>query len=126
MNLKTTLIITFSFFLCLGVNAQKSYPKELLKSYKDAELTSLTQEQIELLDYAVYHACYLISVPQGKDISKFQEITLNSESKLIRFTDLGIKIQEVTQYFKILNRPELLVVKSSNILKLEKQNLDKK
>ena len=119
MNLKTTLIITFSFFLCLGVNAQKSYPKELLKSYKDAELTSLTQEQIELLDYAVDHACYLISVPQGKDVSKFQEITLNSESKLIRFTDLGIKIQEVTQYFKILNRPELLVVKSSNILKLE-------
>jgi hypothetical protein len=107
------------------VNAQKSYPKELLKSYKDAELTSLTQEQIELLDYAVDHACYLISVPQGKDISKFQEINLNSESKLIRFTDLGLKIQEVTQYFKVANRPELLVVKSSHILKLEKQNLDK-
>ena len=126
MNLKTTLIIAFSIFLSLGISAQKSYPKELLKSYKDAELTSLTQEQIELLDYAIDHACYLISVPQGKDVSKFQEITLNSESKLIRFTDLGIKIQEVTQYFKILNRPELLVVKSSNILKLEKQNLDKK
>jgi hypothetical protein len=125
MNLKTTLIIAFSIFLSLGISAQKSYPKELLKSYKDAELTSLTQEQIELLDYAIDHACYLISVPQGKDISKFQEINLNSESKLIRFTDLGLKIQEVTQYFKVANRPELLVVKSSHILKLEKQNLDK-
>ena len=125
MSMKTMFIIGFSVLFQFGMYAQKSYSKELLNSYKDSELALFNEEQMEVLEYAIDHACYLIAVPPGKDISKFSEINLSSENKLIRYTDLGLKIQEVTQYFKVADKPKLLVVKSSNILKLEKQNLKK-
>jgi hypothetical protein len=124
MNLKTIFILGISCLIQFGLCAQ-SYSKELLKSYKEGELATFNDEQMELLNYAVDHACYLIAIPQGKDVNKFHEIQLKPNEGIIRFTDLGLKIQETTQYFKVANRQELLVVKSSNILKLERQNLNK-
>ena len=43
----------------------------------------------------------------------------------IKFTDLGLQIQDRTQYFKVANAPYLLVVKSINVLKIEMQNQKK-
>ena len=103
--------------------AQKASPA-LLKSYSKTELQSFEQDgqgAINVLNYAVDHACYTVMIPEGKDISQFSTINLKSK-KDIRFTDYQLQIKDRTQYFKIDGSNELLVVKSINVLKLEMQN----
>jgi hypothetical protein len=103
--------------------AQKASPA-LLKSYSKTELQSFEQDgqgTINVLNYAVDHACYTVMIPEGKDISQFSTINLKSK-KDIRFTDYQLQIKDRTQYFKIEGSNELLVVKSINVLRLEMQN----
>jgi len=103
--------------------AQKASPA-LLKSYSKTELQSFEQDgqgTINVLNYAVDHACYTVMIPEGKDISPFSTINLKSK-KDIRFTDYQLQIKDRTQYFKIEGNNELLVVKSINVLRLEMQN----
>jgi hypothetical protein len=103
--------------------AQKASPA-LLKSYSKTELQSFEQDgqgAINVLNYAVDHACYTVMIPEGKDISQFSTINLKSK-KDIRFTDYQLQIKDRTQYFKIEGSNELLVVKSINVLRLEMQN----
>jgi uncharacterized protein YkuJ len=103
--------------------AQKASPA-LLKSYSKTELQSFEQDgqgTINVLNYAVDHACYTVMIPEGKDISQFSTINLKSK-KDIRFTDYQLQIIDRTQYFKIEGNNELLVVKSINVLRLEMQN----
>jgi uncharacterized protein YkuJ len=103
--------------------AQKASPA-LLKSYSKTELQSFEQDgqgTINVLNYAVDHACYTVMIPEGKDISQFSTINLKSK-KDIRFTDYQLQIKDRTQYFKIEGNNELLVVKSINVLRLEMQN----
>jgi asparagine N-glycosylation enzyme membrane subunit Stt3 len=103
--------------------AQKASPA-LSKSYSKTELQAIEQDgqgTINVLNYAVDHACYTVVVPEGKEVSKFPTISLKSK-KDIRFTDYQLHIIDRTQYFKIEGSNELLVVKSINVLKLEMQN----
>lgn len=118
---KGLLIILLSF--AQQYYAQKASPA-LSKSYSKTELQQIEEAgngTIEVLNYAVDHACYIIQTPEGKDVSQFPTITVKSKKEL-RFTDLHLQIKDRTQYFKIEGGNELLVVKSSNILKLEMQN----
>jgi hypothetical protein len=103
--------------------AQKASPA-LSKSYSKTELLAFEQDSqgtINVLNYAINHACYSVLIPEGKDVSSFPTISLKSK-KDIRFTDYQIQIKDRTQYFKIEGSNELLVVKSINVLKLEMQN----
>jgi hypothetical protein len=103
--------------------AQKASPA-LAKSYSKTELQAIEQDgkgTINILNYAIDHACYTVIIPEGKDISQFPSIAVKSK-KEIRFTDYQLQIKDRTQYFKIEGSNELLVVKSINILKLEMQN----
>ena len=103
--------------------AQKASPA-LSKSYSKTELLAFEQDSqgtINVLNYAIDHACYSVLIPEGKDVSQFPTISLKSK-KDIRFTDYQLQIKDRTQYFKIEGSNELLVVKSINVLRLEMQN----
>ena len=103
--------------------AQKASPA-LSKSYSKTELLAFEQDSqgtINVLNYAIDHACYSVLIPEGKDVSQFPTISLKSK-KDIRFTDYQLQIKDRTQYFKIEGTNELLVVKSINVLRLEMQN----
>lgn len=103
--------------------AQKASPA-LSKSYSKTELQAFEQDgqgTINVLNYAVDHACYTVVIPEGKEVNQFPSISLKSK-KDIRFTDYQLQIKDRTQYFRIEGSNELLVVKSINILKLEMQN----
>jgi hypothetical protein len=53
----------------------------------------------------------------------FPEIEVKNQA--VKFTDLGLKIEDFTQYFIVKNQNKLLVVKSSYILDLESKNKKK-
>jgi uncharacterized protein YkuJ len=118
---KGLLIILLAF--TQQIIAQKASPA-LTKSYSKTELQAFEQDgqgTINVLNYAVDHACYTVVIPEGKDVSQFPSISLKSK-KDIRFTDYQLHIIDRTQYFRIEGTNELLVVKSMNVLKLEMQN----
>jgi uncharacterized protein YkuJ len=118
---KGLLIILLAF--TQQIIAQKASPA-LTKSYSKTELQKFEQDgqgTINVLNYAVDHACYTVAIPEGKETSQFPSISLKSK-KDIRFTDYQLQIIDRTQYFKIEGSNELLVVKSINVLKLEMQN----
>jgi hypothetical protein len=101
---------------------------DLQKSYSKEEITQFSLNQtLPVYAYALKHACYLTPIPAGKDVSSFSSINLPQQGKEepIKFTDLGLQIQDRTQYFKVANAPYLLVVKSINVLKIEMQNQKK-
>jgi hypothetical protein len=101
---------------------------DLQKSYSKEEVAQFSLNQtLAVYEYALKHACYLTPIPEGKDVSSFSSINLPKQEKdaPIKFTDLGLQIQDRTQYFKVTNAPYLLVVKSINVLKIEMQNQKK-
>jgi hypothetical protein len=116
-------LLIISLVLTQQLVAQKASPA-LSNSYSKTELQAFEQDvqgTINVLNYAIDHACYSVLIPEGKEVSQFPTISLNS-NKDIRFTDYQLKIKDHTQYFKIEGTNELLVVKSINILRLEMQN----
>ncbi len=103
---------------------QKTDDKILLNSYTKAELNAIKQNPLEyeILSYALSNGTYIIDQPKDKDVSMFPELRserpVDANSKLL-FTDFGIKITDRSQYFRIVGQNKLLIVKSSNTLKLE-------
>lgn len=130
MKLFYIFAFTFLSFDAFSQNLETT----LSKSYSKEEILQIQAvNELPLFEYALTHACYLIDVPQGKDISSFESIELSSNPKVpmeiskepIVFTDLGLKILDKTQYFLVANTNKILVVKSRNILLLEMQNQKK-
>ncbi|MEY4351445.1 MAG: hypothetical protein RL078_1523 [Bacteroidota bacterium] len=98
---------------------------DLRKSYSKEEINQFSLDQtLPIYEYALTHACYLTPLPEGKDVSGFASINLAQKGKdePIKFTDLGLRILDRTQYFKVADSPYLLVVKSINVLKIDMQN----
>ena len=107
---------------------------QLSKSYSKEEILQIkASNELPLYEYALTHACYLIDVPQGKDVSSFPTIQLSKNPSIpletskepIRFSDFNLKILDKTQYFLVANTNKILVVKSKNILSLEMQTQKK-
>jgi hypothetical protein len=119
------LFYAFIFALLSLSSWSQTVETQLSKSYSKEEIAQFKAENsLSLYTYAIDHACYLIQAPQGKDISQFDVLDLptqNSTSPL-RFTDFGFKILDRTQYFKVANTDQILVVKSKNVLSLEMKN----
>jgi hypothetical protein len=98
---------------------------DLRKSYSKEEINQFSLDQtLPIYEYALTHACYLTPIPEGKDVSGIASINVSQKGKdePIKFTDLGLRILDRTQYFKVANSPYLLVVKSINVLKIDMQN----
>lgn len=126
----------YAFTLCLLSLSSWSQNLEisLSKSYSKEEILQIkASNEMPLYEYALSHACYLIDIPEGKDVSNFQTIELSSNPNVpmeiskepIWFTDFGLKILDRTQYFLVAQTNKILVVKSKNILSLEMQNQKK-
>lgn len=128
------LIYTLFFALLSLSSWSQTLETELSKSYSKEEIAQFKAENsLPLYEYALTHACYVIDVPQGKDVSNFQTIQLSSNPDVpmviskepIVFTDFDLKILDRTQYFLVANTNKILVVKSKNILSLEMQTQQK-
>ena len=105
------------------------------KSYSNKELKEISQNnsnEIELLNYAIDHACYIVKKPvlektsntsaEGTTIKlPFIEIKNqpNLDLKKVKFTDLQLKIIDRNQYFLIKDSNQMLVVKSKWVLQNE-------
>lgn len=117
------------FFALLSLSSwSQTVESQLSKSYSKEEIAQFKAENsLPLYTYALDHACYLITAPQGKDISQFDVIDLpaTASEKPLNFTTFGFKILDRTQYFKVANSNQILVVKSKNVLSLEMQNQKK-
>ena len=122
------LIYTLFFALLSLSGWSQTLETELSKSYSKEEIAQFKAENsLPLYTYALDHACYLITAPQGKDISQFDVLDLPAKAseKPLNFTTFGFKILDRTQYFKVANSDQILVVKSKNVLSLEMQNQKK-
>ena len=117
------------FFVLLTLSSwSQTVESQLGKSYSKEEIAQFKAENsLPLYEYALTHACYLITAPQGKDISQFDVLDLPAKAseKPLNFTSFGFKILDRTQYFKVANSDQILVVKSKNVLSLEMQNQKK-
>jgi hypothetical protein len=119
----TRIIILFAFVSFSLLSTAQKYSADLLKSYSALlksysanELAGFDKGTIEILEFAIDNAVYFTPIPQGKDV-KLTEVEVNTES--VKFTDLGLKIQDNTQYFRVKGTSMMLVVKSFTILKLQ-------
>jgi hypothetical protein len=122
------LFHTLLFALLSLSSWSQTVESQLSKSYSKEEIAQIKADNsLPLYTYALEHACYLITAPQGKDLSQFDVLDLssNASEKPLNFTDLGFKILDRTQYFKVANSDKILVVKSKNVLSLEMQNQKK-
>ncbi len=122
------LFYTLFFVLLTLTSWSQTVESQLSKSYSKEEIAQFKAEtSLPLYEYALTHACYLITAPQGKDISQFDVLDLPAKAseKPLNFTSFGFKILDRTQYFKVANSDQILVVKSKNVLSLEMQNQKK-
>ena len=112
----TRIIILFTFVSLSFLSVAQKYNSELLQSYTVNELAGFDKQTIEILEFAIDNAAYFTPIPQGKEFN-LNEIEVNSET--VKFTDLGLKIEDKTQYYRVKGTSKMLVIKSLTILKLQ-------
>lgn len=118
--MKLLSILGLSLLLSYQSSAQQDVEQELLQSYTKSELNSIKKDQPEryrALVYGVNNALDIVDFPKGKESKTDGNIDLPSGD--YSFCDLGLKIKESNQYFKINGTNKLLVVKSFYLLENE-------
>lgn len=119
------LFLSLTLFLCFCFNGYaQDFSSKLLLSYSQQELDHLKQKdqgQFLLLEYALEHAIYTSAFFAQKH-SSLDNIELKTEISNPSFTDFGLKITDVNQYFYWKSRDKVLVVKSFWILESEQKN----
>lgn len=119
---KSTLTLISS--LVFGFSFAQSYNQQLLKVYQVEKLNAIQEnnpEKILDLNYAVENACYFTQI-SGKSLDGISSITLSNTNKAPKFTDLGLKITNSNQYFKITGSDKILVIKSEIVINNERKN----
>ena len=105
-------------FLSAGLYAQE-YDSRLLNSYSAESLNTLKvndPHKLELLQYALESGMYFTKNASSKNVQLPEiEITAKDQS----FADLGLKITDENQYFRVKNEDRMLVVKSFWVLNNE-------
>lgn len=120
INMKTLLSILLTFLVAGAVNAQKS-DSRLLSAYSSDELATIQQEKpefINVLNYALDNACYFTETG-SKDNTNLAVIEISNLKKTPCFAELGLKITDQNQYFRIKGSDKVLVVKSEIVLSYE-------
>jgi hypothetical protein len=121
--MKKLVLIPLISFLVFRSFSQK-LDERLSSSYSSEELSLIAESQpelINLLNYAVDHACYITTAPTGKSVNGLETIQLNSK-ETPSFTSLQKKIEKQNQYFLISGTNNMLVIKSEWVLKNEMEN----
>ncbi|MCR9171652.1 MAG: hypothetical protein NXI10_04120 [bacterium] len=104
-----------------GLLAQ-NYDQRLLSSYDASSLENLEAndpQKLELLTYALENGMYFTDQIGSKGIQLSEiDVPENATS----FVDMGLKITEQNQYFKVKGEDRMLVVKSFWVLNHELKN----
>lgn len=115
--LNALIFLTVLSFNSIGQTAEdhllKVYTVEELK-----EIKSSSNENYDLLVYSLTNGLIISDLPEGKTAKLDGEVTLPNGN--YNFADLGLKISERNQYFKIVGTNKMLTVKSFYTLKNEK------
>lgn len=116
--MKKIFFSIFVFSSSFAVFSQK-YSMDLEKSYSKTELKKMNSEELSLLEYALINGVYVTALPQ-KDFTVIKSINANPD--INKFTDIGLRIENQNQYFKIIGTDKMLVVKSKYVLQNELKN----
>lgn len=114
--MKKNLFSLLLFLLTVQFSQAQKFNSNLLKSYSQEELESITIEDLKAIEYGITNAMYFATIPEGKE-TNFPEV-INIEGSL-NFTDYKFKISSENQYYRIKNSNKVLVVKSMYVLKNE-------
>jgi hypothetical protein len=117
MKILTTMVFAALFS---GAVFSQDIDQRLLKSYTQEEVQNLIdsdKEKYNLLVSGIGRAIEVADYPKGKGSKITQEISIPEGD--FTYLDLGLKIQESNQYFKITGTDKVLVVKSFFVLKNE-------
>ena len=115
--MKTTFILLLSI-LFSSISFSQEFDKRLEKAYTSSQLTTMQKEnpaQLNMLNYALDNALYVIDMPKEK-MSEIQKTITYDLKKKATFLELGLTIQKENQYFKINGLDKVLVVKSEWML----------
>jgi hypothetical protein len=124
--MKTAFILLFSVLIS-SFSYSQDYDKRLEKLYSVEELTAMQKEnpaKIVVLNYALDNAVYTLDLPLEKK-SDFTESINYDFKKKPNFIELGLKIENQNQYFKINGSEKILVIKSEYLLNYELKNMKK-
>jgi hypothetical protein len=121
--MKKLLLLFAPILLSAYVSAQTA-DQRLLSSYSQQELNEIKTNDprmINMLNYALDHACYITDLPSGKsaDLGNSMSVDIN---KAVCFADLGLKIEDHNQYLPVKGTSKMLVVKSTFVLRNELKN----
>lgn len=117
---KHGFILAIALSIC-SFSFSQEIDVRLTKKYSQTELNQMIHEnpsQYKMLVYALDNACYVIEVPEGKEIASFGTVDVDT-SKPYTFIDLGLEITSQNQYLKINGTKKMLVVKSEWVLNHE-------
>ena len=130
--MKKHIILSILLVFSSKMTYCQNYNQELLKSYSKRELKEIIKSnpnEIQLLNYAINNACYIVDEPfakKRKSKGDMQHNTfpiyngkLNVDLDKIKFTDLGLKIKNENIYLILKNYDKMLVVKSKWVLQNE-------
>jgi hypothetical protein len=115
--MKTTFILLLSILIS-SISFSQEFDKRLEKAYTSSQLTTMQKEnpaQLNMLNYALDNALYVIDMPKEK-MSEIQKTITYDLKKKATFLELGLTIQKENQYFKINGLDKVLVVKSEWML----------
>jgi len=118
--MKNSIILSICLFLSVFAFSQEA-DSRLTKSYTQKEITDFKAtkpEYYRMLVYALQNACYITSIPEGKEFKEDGIVSIDPQS-IPSFTEIGARIKNQNQYFLIKNTNKMLVVKSEWVLKNE-------
>lgn len=116
-TMKKTFILLLSILIS-SISFSQEFDKRLEKTYTSSQLTTMQKEnpaQLNMLNYALDNALYVIDMPKEK-MSEIQKTITYDLKKKATFLELGLTIQKENQYFKINGLDKVLVVKSEWML----------
>lgn len=118
------IILFFSLtFATVVTGYSQTTDNRLLSVYSESEINQIKQTDITLYNALIYgldNATYITAIPKEKKMENLKSITLPKGD--YTFASLGIKIEELSQFFQINGTDKMLVVKSIHVLKNELEN----
>lgn len=111
------MVLTFCAFTTFSQN----FDDRLSSVYSSEELHDIalnSPERIVILNYALENACSVASYPKGKESKLNGEIQIEDLSRL-SLDELGLKVTDNNQYFKIVGTDKVLFVRSFFVLENE-------
>jgi hypothetical protein len=118
--MKNIIILSVCFLLHVFAFSQET-DSRLIKSYTQKEVMDFKTNKPEyyrMLVYALDNACYITSVPEGKEFKEDGIVSIDPKSNP-SFIEIGTRIKNQNQYFLIKNTNKMLVVKSEWVLNNE-------